>query len=202
MSRAHTIFKRNIAEAKHLSALHNFLLNGVQLPLSHDDILRAQLVYCVSAFDKLIHDLILDGVVDIYLGNKASTAKYSNEVLPLSTYARMQSATIPPAEHFFREAMFSKLKTISYQEPSKVADGLSYIWEESHKWVKISNLMNMSDSAVKTSLKLIATRRNAIVHEADLDPITHIKQPIDSQIIADNTDFLERCGDAIENLVN
>lgn len=202
MSRAHTVFKRNIAEARQLSALHNFLLNNVPLPISHDDILRAQLVYCVSAFDKLIHDLILDGVVDIYLGGKASTPKYLSEVLPIDTYIRMQNATIPPAEYFFREAMLNKFKTISYQEPGKVADGLSYIWEESHKWVRISHLLGMSDLDAKKNLKLIATRRNAIVHEADLDPVTHIKQSIDSQIVSDNTHFLEACGDAIDSLVS
>lgn len=54
----------------------------------------------------------------------------------------------------------------------------------------------------KKNLKLIATRRNAIVHEADLDPVTHIKQSIDSQIVSDNTHFLEACGDAIDSLVS
>lgn len=57
MSRAHIIFKKNIQEAKQLNALHNYLSNNIQVPISHDDILRAQLVNCVSAFDKLIHGL-------------------------------------------------------------------------------------------------------------------------------------------------
>ncbi|MCE9967228.1 hypothetical protein LZ654_20695 [Lelliottia amnigena] len=202
MSRAHMVFKRNINEAKQLSALHNYLCNRIQLPMSHDDILRAQLVNCVSAFDKLIHDLILDGVLEIYLGRKNPTSKYLNEVLPLNTYLRMQAATIPPPEYFFKEAMFSKLKTISYQDPSKIADGLSYIWDESHKWVKIATEMGISDEVVKRNLKLIATRRNSIVHEADLDPVTHVKLDIDSPTVSLNSDFIEACGDAIEKLVS
>lgn len=202
MSRAYTVFKKNIAEAKQLSALHGYLLTNIQLPLSHDDILRAQLVNCVSAFDKLIHDLILDGVLEIYLGRKPPTSKYLNEVLPLNTYMRMQTATIPPPEYIFKEAMFTKLKTISYQDPSKIADGLSYIWDESHKWVKIATEMGTSDDAVKRDLKLIATRRNSIVHEADLDPITHTKLDIDAPTVNTNSDFIEACGDAIEKLVS
>lgn len=200
MSRAHTVFKNNIKEAKQLSALHSYLTENIQVPMSHDDILRAQLVNCVSAFDKLIHDLVLDGIVDIYLGARPATPKYLGETLPLNVILRMQNATIPPAVHFFKEAIFSKLKTVSYQDPSKVAEGLSYIWNESQKWVRIAQVMGMRDTDVKKNLKLIAIRRNAIVHEADLDPVTHQKMSIDAQTVLDNSNFLELCGDAIESL--
>lgn len=201
MSRAYIIFKQNIQEANQLNALHDYLTKNIQLPISHDDILRAQLVNCVSAFDKLIHDLILDGMTDIYLGKKPETPKYLGEVLPLNIYLRMQNATIPPAEFHFREAIRAKLKTISYQDPGKVAEGLAYIWEESHKWVKIAAVMGSTDEAVKKQLKLLAVRRNAMVHEADLDPVTHLKFPIDSTMVSDSSTFLEQCGDAIEGLV-
>lgn len=201
MSRAHVIFKKNIQEAKQLSALHNYLSEHIQVPMSHDDILRAQLVNCVSAFDKLIHDLILDGVTDMYLGNKPHTPKYLNEVLPLNVFMRMQAATIPPPEYYFREAMLTKLKTISYQDPSKVADGLSYIWSEGHKWVKIAQVMGTTDDLVKTRLRLIAIRRNSIVHEADLDPVTHQRLNIDIQTVTESSNFLEECGDAIDGLI-
>lgn len=202
MSRAYTIFKKNIQEARQLNALHSYLSKNIQAPISHDDILRAQLVNCVSAFDKLIHDLILDGMTDIYLGKRPQTPKYLSEAFPLNIYLNMQAATIPPAEYYFREAVRAKHKTISYQEPSKVAEGLAYIWNESQKWVKIAQVMGSKDDLVKVQLKLIAVRRNAIVHEADLDPVTHQKLDIDSKMVSDNSNFIEKCGDAIENLVS
>ncbi|MDC7870665.1 hypothetical protein TH60_14275 [Pantoea ananatis] len=202
MSRAHGVFKKNIQEANQLNALHNYLSINIQAPISHDDILRAQLVNCVSAFDKLIHDLILDGMTDIYLGKRPKTPKYLGEVLPLNIYLSMQNATIPPAEFHFREAIRKKLKTISYQDPGKVAEGLAYIWDENQKWVKIAQVMGYIDDYVKVQLKLLAIRRNAIVHEADLDPVTHQKTPIDSRMVSGSSIFLERCGDAIESLVS
>ena len=61
--------------------------------------------------------------------------------------------------------------------------------------------MGSTDDLVKKQLKLIAVRRNAIVHEADLDPVTHQKLSIDSRMVTENSNFLERCGDAIERLV-
>ncbi|MBA7739946.1 HEPN domain-containing protein [Escherichia marmotae] len=202
MSRAHIIFKKNIEEAKQLNALHTYLSNNIQVPMSHDDILRAQLVNCVSAFDKLIHDLILDGLTDMYVGKRQQTPKFLGEVLPLNVYFKLQNATMPPPEYHFREAMRAKLKTISYQEPSKVAEGLAYIWDEGQKWVKIAQVMGSKDDLVKKQLKLIAVRRNAIVHEADLDPVTHQKLSIDSRMVTDSSNFLEQCGDAIESLVS
>ena len=74
------------------------------------------------------------------------------------------------------------MKTFSYQEPNKVADGLSYIWEEKQKWKKISVQMNMDERIVKTTLKLIADRRNSIVHEADIDPSTNQKYSINNTL--------------------
>ena len=97
--------------------------------------------------------------------------------------------------------MFKKFKTVSYQEPSKVSDGLSYIWDEKQKWQKISEYMSEDDKSVKTQLKLIASRRNTIVHEADIDPSTGKKYTITSQENSGVIDFLERCGEAIYSLV-
>jgi hypothetical protein len=50
-------------------------------------------------------------------------------------------------------------------------------------------------------LKLISTRRNAIVHEADMDPLTNARTPITRAEANDITDFLEKCGTSIVNLV-
>jgi hypothetical protein len=50
-------------------------------------------------------------------------------------------------------------------------------------------------------LKLISVRRNAIVHEADMDPLTNAKAPISRDECNDVTDFLLNCGNAIGRLV-
>jgi len=53
----------------------------------------------------------------------------------------------------------------------------------------------------RTKLKLISVRRNAIVHEADMDPLTNAKAPISRDECNDVTDFLLNCGNAIGRLV-
>ena len=65
----------------------------------------------------------------------------------------------------------------------------------------IASLMGEDVRYVRNYLKLIAVRRNAIVHEADIDPIYNKKQPIAHHESQDITNFIEKCGAAIYDLV-
>jgi RiboL-PSP-HEPN len=195
------LFKFNIAEARNLTALYDYLEVSMKSPLSFDDLLRSQIVYSVSAFDKLIHDIIRIGMVEIFVGRRSPTPAYLAESIAISTHNELISATIPPPAYIFEQAIFRKLKIISYQEPSKIAEGLSYIWEEKQKWQKISAEIGLSDKDVKTQLKLIANRRNTIVHESDIDISSNSKYPIDKNDCKAITDFLEQCGEAIVKLI-
>jgi RiboL-PSP-HEPN len=201
MRNALNLFKSNIAESRNLTALYNYLEISMKSPLSFDDLLRSQIVYSVSAFDKLIHDIIRIGMVDIFAGRRTPTPAYLAESISISTYNELISAVVPPPEYIFEQAVFRKLKTISYQEPSRIAEGLSYIWEEKQKWQKISAEIGLSDKDIKTKLKLIASRRNAIVHEYDIDLSSNSKYPINKDDCQSTTDFLEQCGEAIVKLI-
>lgn len=201
MRNALTLFNSNIVDARNLAGLHAHLTSTVQVPLSFDDLLRSQIVYAVSAFDKLMHDLIRIGMVEIFKGIRPVTGKYQSEPIPMQIHSAIVNASNPSADSIFEQAIFRKLKIISFQEPSKVADGLSYIWDESQKWQKIAARMSVDDNTVRTTLKLIIDRRNGIVHEADFDPTTNSKFAITPTETNDITDFLQRCGNHIGSLV-
>lgn len=194
-------FKKNLEESKALSAVYTYLVGTVHTPMPYDDVLRAQFVYSVSAFDKFMHDIILIGMVDSFIGTRPQTDKYHGEVFPMRVINSLNTSTLPPPEFHFREAMRAKLKVVSYQDPNKISDGLSYIWRESQKWVRVADFMELTDVAVKTKLRLIADRRNAIVHESDTNPATQQKFEIDVVSTNEVTQFLEDCGTAIYELV-
>ncbi len=61
--------------------------------------------------------------------------------------------------------------------------------------------MVMDAQTAKTTLKLIANRRNTIVHEADIDPSTNLKYLISKFDCQSTTDFLCKCGEKIVSLV-
>lgn len=202
MYSALTLFRANIEEAKNLVSLYEYLEYSIKSPLSFDDLLRFQIVYSVSAFDKLIHDVIRMGIMEIFTCKRPPTPKYLAETISTLTYNDLISATLPPKEYIFEQAIAKKLKIVSYQEPEKVAEGLSYIWEEKQKWQRISAKMMIDDTTAKTTLKLIAGRRNSIVHEADIDPSTNLKYSISKPECQSITEFLYQCGEAIVDLVS
>ncbi|MFJ2992370.1 HEPN domain-containing protein [Pandoraea sp. NPDC087047] len=188
-------------DADALTGIYDYLTENVRGPVSFDDLLRSKIVYSVSAFDKLLHDIIRIGMVDIFSGNRPSTPKFLNEPIPLKVVEQLRSPAAPPSEIVFAQTIREKLKTLSFQDPEKVADGLSYIWSENQKWQKISAEMGDDEKTVRTTLKLIVSRRNAIVHEADIDMSAEAKRPIDRQSAGDVTRFLRNLGETIHRLV-
>ena len=188
---------QNVTRAAELGALYDHLVNNVAIPNAFDDLLRSQLVYAVSAFDKLVHDLVRIGMVQAFAGARRPTEKYLNEGIQLRHLALLSPVSIPPPAVAFEQIVREKLSTLSFQDPNKLADGLSFIWPETQKWHVLAGALGMSDDDARTTLRLIATRRNAIVHEADLDPVTHNKQTITKQEAEDATSFLRRLGTEI-----
>lgn len=198
MLNAVKIFDESIAEARNLTVLYGYLAD---IPHNFDDLLRSQVVYAVGAFDKLIHDLVRIGMVEEFVGSRAPTDRFQAEPISIKFHGILVEATIPPKEHLFEQEVARKLALLSFQNPEKVVEGLSLIWSEGKKWAKIAAKMEWNADEARTKLKLIADRRNAIVHQSDINPIINTKTPISAGECADVTDFVQLCGRAIGELV-
>lgn len=201
MLNAKGIFHRNIQQVNELGALHDHLSTLVNIPEQFDDLLRSQIVNAVSAFDKLMHDLIRIGMVKIFENQRPATGKYMGESIAIQHLPLLTASGVPPPAVCFEQIVREKLSALSFQDPTKIADGLSYIWSEKQKWQQIALGLGMSDVDAKTKLKLIVTRRNAIVHEADLDPVSNQKQSITRAETTDIANFLLALGNRICDLV-
>lgn len=194
------VFKQNIKSASEIGSLYDYLKTNVA-SMSFDDLLRSQIVYSVSAFDKLMHDVVRIGMVDIFIGKRPPTPKYLNDRISLKTHYSLISATLPPKEFHFEQHVVSMLSWIAYQDPDKVVDGLSYIWDNEHKWQTIAAAMGSNANSVKRNLRLIVDRRNFIVHEADIDYTTGLKRTITKADCESSISFLNECGATIVKLV-
>lgn len=201
MLNAKGVFHKNIQQANELGVLYNQLSNMVPIPQQFDDLLRSQIVNAVSAFDKLMHDLIRIGMVRIFESRRQSTGKYLSEAIAIQHLPGLATGAVPPPPVRFEEIVREKLSKLSLQDPTKIADGLSYIWNENQKWQQIALGLGMTDEDAKRKQKLIITRRNAIVHEADLDPVTNQKQTITQSEATDISSFLLALGNRICDLV-
>lgn len=202
MIQARLVFEENINQAKKLGSLYQYLSAVAMIPESFEDLLRAQIVYSLSAFDKLIHDLIRIGMVQIFIGARLPTTKYQSEAIPIKYLPQLTLGSSPPPEIRFHDIVREKFSKVSYQDPDKISDGLGLIWDESHKWQKIASELGMTESSIRQRQRLIASRRNAIVHEADLDAVTNTKQTINLADAQQSSDFLLQLGIRICDLVD
>lgn len=128
MLKAHAVFLSNLQTCREQTALHDFLKMSITSPLGFDDLLRFQLVYAVSSFDKLLHDIIRVGMVESLIGTRVPTAKFKAEAITIEFHATLVSSTLPPAQILFDQEVVRRLRLLSFQDPDKVADGLSLIW--------------------------------------------------------------------------
>jgi hypothetical protein len=195
-------FEQNIAETHHLSLLHRYIAEHIRTPFSYDDLLRSQLVYAVSAFDKLIHDLVRIGMMEIFIGKRPATPAYLARPITIQVHVDLTGATFPPKEFLFQQEVVKQLSRATFQDPDRIAEGLAHISNAPDKWALVGTRIGGTSAAdVRTRLKLIANRRNAIVHEADMDPLTNAKTPITANECEQSVGFLLACGQVITHLV-
>lgn len=201
MQRAFDQFRDNMKYVKELDALYVHLKDIQHLPNDLTNILRAEWVYSVSAMDKLIHELVRIGMIEAFQGRRVRTNKFAAFGVTTDTLTTSLTGAVPPPEYWFEQEIIEKHKMLAFQAPEKIADALSLIWDEKHKWQKLSVATAIPEADLTTQLKTIVSRRNQIVHEADLDLITGHRNTIDKADIDDVVLFIEKLSEAIFNAV-
>lgn len=163
-------FKRHIEDIRRVDHIYDHLVNQFNLP-SADlcDLLRIQLVNAVSAFDWLMHEYVHAGIMKQLMGNAPMTPKVKGFSIDAHTYSQLATLNDREKYEVLSARVYSVLRTMSFQSPEKIKDGLSYIWEEPRKWQLLSQECGLSEEDLRDKVKLYVERRNQIVHEADVD---------------------------------
>lgn len=200
MLQSHKRFVKLVQDTQNVETLYNYFDHSV-VPVDISDLLRWQWVQCISAFDKFVHDVVRVGMVEIFLGNRTPTPKYNTFQIDIQTYGDMINNIID-ASLIFERKIILKHGFLAFQDPSRVADALSYIWNENDKWGKISNLMGMSKDDCTTYLRNIVIRRNQIVHEGDYTDSLSRRQDIFLQDVIDIRDYILKLGQSIYDCVS
>ena len=200
MLQSHKRFVKLVQDTQNVETLYNYFENSV-VPVDISDLLRWQWVQCISAFDKFVHDVVRVGMVEIFLENRTPTPKYNTFQIDIQTYGDMINNIID-ASLIFERKIILKHGFLAFQDPSKVADALSYIWNENDKWGKLSNLMGMSKDDCTTYLRNIVIRRNQIVHEGDYTDSLSRRQDIFLQDVIDIRNYILKLGQAIYDCVS
>jgi hypothetical protein len=181
---------------KTIMAVYDYLNQKVQGPMDYSDLLRWQWVQSVSALDKFVHDIVRTGMLGIYMGNRSPTNKFLNFTVDLKTHLQIiQDAS--SALFAFERQVLLKNGYLAFQDPDKISDALSYIWDEKNKWKAISDIIGMPESDVKTQLRNISIRRNQMVHESDYPGNLMQRQTIAKEDVTEVVSFIEKVGKSI-----
>jgi len=77
-----------------------------------------------------MHDFIRIGMVRILENRRPPTGKYLSESVAIQHLPGLAAGAVPPPPVRFEEIVREKLSKLTFQDPTKIADGLSYIWNE------------------------------------------------------------------------
>jgi len=198
MQRAIEKFRLNIKSVKDLDAIYSLLIkNYPLLEEQAGDILRAEIVLSVSALDCFIHDLIKQGMVETYQGNRLPSKQFNTYQIPFKFLKLIESADNADDKLGYLENAIREINSKdSYQAPKGIEYALQFINIKSI-WQNLATLMNSRADDIKNELSLIVDRRNKIAHEADYDVLTGSKIPIDRQNINDVIQFIESLCESI-----
>lgn len=199
MRQAKVVFCALMAQKNVTAGLYEYLSNS-RIPIDSSDLLRWQWVLAVSALDKYIHDIVAAGMVEQYLNRRPTTPKFNAFQLSMNIISNITSSPVPEIE--FRNEVVRKHSYLAFQDPDKIADALSFVWNEPNKWAVISRNMatSIDSTTLKTKLKNIVLRRNQIVHEGDClsTNIPLIQQSITLSDTEDVVQFITELVDAID----
>lgn len=196
MNRAYGKFKQLMSDTRSVSCIYDYLDQYVKGPMQYDDLLRFQWVQSVAALDKLVHDLVRIGMVDIFSGRRLSTSKYKKFQVDMAWYEDVTINNHMIANEFGKKVILQH-GHLSFQDPGKIGDALAYIWEVKDKWTIIATQLGQDSNSVKVMLKNIVTRRNQIAHEGDYIDDFGNRQEIEKNDVDDVLEFIEKLGEAI-----
>ncbi len=197
------IFFKSIDNINNILALYDYLERNHFNAVDFSDILRWVWVQSLSVLDKFLHDIILKGMVIQFLDYGDMTEKLKNFKFTANQAKNLSSITdLLEREKIVRQIFSERNNCETYQDPEKICDALSYIWNENHKLKKISSKMGMTDKYVKEKLKIIVSRRNQIAHQNDIQSHNFDKTPINKDNTKDVLVFIRNLGEAIYECIN
>jgi hypothetical protein len=197
MSNSLKQFHKNIDSINTIDGIYIYFESQVKA-IDLSEILRAQYVLLVSAFDCYIHDIVREGMLNIFDGKENVNHKYENFLISVKTLNLMLSTGDKDIRRQLLDAEIRKVTTKhSYQAPLNVENALSLIAFKS-VWKSLSAELKMLKDDIPKELSLIVNRRNKIAHEADIDPVTNDKTAIDRQTIIDVKTFITKLVTAID----
>ena len=189
------LFRRNISGVRHMGGVHSALERLTTGAVQAEDILRAQIVMAVSALDSYVHELVLIGVADIFVGTRPAVDGFNKFRVSLSL---AKSNAMSGSRAWVEEEVRKQHGHLTFQQPDKIADAIR-LFHDTPLWPSLSARLGRSDRDIRDQLNLIVDRRNKIAHESDMDPsYPGQRWPISDSMVRAAVDFIDTLVEAID----
>lgn len=199
MPRALKSFSDNFRRVKELGGLHSALSSLTTSAVDSSDLLRAQIVLGVSALDHFVHELTVQGMLEVYDGSRPTTDAFAKFRIPLVSLTGTTRLQLDRAA--FESSVREALGFLTFQQPEKIADAVR-LFSAVPLWNSVASQLSIDAKQVKNRLQLIVDRRNKIAHEADVDPsYPGVRWPISPLDVGTALDTIEQTSHAIDDVV-
>lgn len=192
-------FNQNIERARNIHSIYLTLNKSTTDVIDVSDLLRSELVLIVSAFDYYVHEIVRQGMLEVFQGKRVETSAFGNFTVSLQHLR--EAISNESIFDWLEKKIIEKNSWKSFQKAENVADVIRLI-SEIKLWVEVSNKFGKNPQEIKSTLNLIVDRRNKIAHEADMDPsFPGIRWPIDEKMVEDAINFIEAIVVTIDDLI-
>lgn len=199
MLRTKQLFDREIVRSIDAVGLASAFHKITPSVLDFSDQLRFSLVHAVSAFDKYIHDLVYDKLVDIAEGNAPPARRFDS--FKVSVQAALAAKNGVDTHSWLGPEIITQHGYLSFQRAEKVADAIRLVVDEP-LWPAVGAKLGRDATNVREDLDLIIDRRNKIVHEADWNPALQDRWAMDEASCLAAIRMIKDIGDAIFDVAN
>ncbi|GBQ22053.1 hypothetical protein AA12717_1075 [Gluconacetobacter sacchari DSM 12717] len=198
MTAAFERFEEHIQQCAEAIEIYNHL-KGVGY--AADFSLRFVWVASISALDYYISELIVEKGTLHFANGIPLCPKLLNETVPMASLLALHSVTPSQQVLEFRKIISLAVKFRTFQKADDVADGLSFVWNEQHKWNAIADKLGVENKSAKRKLNSIAYRRDMIVHNADFDEASGVLRACDPDQARQASEYIRTVVQAIDELV-
>jgi len=197
MTNAFAKFESNIASAAILERIYEYLSKKT-LPFEPDELLRAEYVMVVSAFDCYVHDYVRERMVNAFKTPSLMADKTREYKVSLGVMMDIMNESNPISQMQLLENAIKKAESAySYQSSTSVEHVLGLV---GFKKIWTAMYGSPAGGTRKSQLDVVVRRRNQIAHEADMNYVTNTKNAITLTDVVDAKEFLVDLSQHIDSL--
>jgi len=200
MENSYSRFKANLISINALNHIYEYLNQCNVETIDLSELLRAEYVLIVSAFDSLVHDMVRSGLLRIFENENCDKSLDKFQISLQVAKNILATDSLTERTRLLNLEIRKITSKDSYQSPSSIESALQLL-SITKIWSKLSLVISIPSEDIKKQLAIIIDRRNKIAHEADWNILMNEKNPIGNEDLIIVREFIKKISNALFTIV-